>query len=71
MIKYHSKHQIYFPKGLVSQALMINPNKITGIMYLVISKIDEYAVKAQYGPGVPSPIAGATKMFWETRQLKS
>ena len=30
-----------------------------------ISSVDEYADKVQYGPEVSSPIAGATKMFWQ------
>ena len=30
-----------------------------------ISSVDEHADEIQYGPEVSSPIAGATKMFWQ------
>ena len=41
-----------------------------------ISSVDEYADEVQYGPEVSSPIAGATKMFYQKplkpdRQFKS
>ena len=74
-IKYHSKRQIYFSKGLtimrhkVSQALMINPKKMAGNhvsnenpnQAYWISSVDEYVDQVQTGSSVWTVISVAQR----------